>query len=84
MLLAFEKRFGGAPQLVKDVQELSDRIQEHMFSGWFLQKTARKNIERDVRRCLRRYLGRYGIKLREMDELYHQIMENVKTYGRKS
>ena len=83
MLLVFEKELGSDTRLVKDIQELSNLIQRHMFSGWFLQKTARKNIERDVRRFLRRYVRRYGIKLNEMDELYQQIMENVKTYGRK-
>ena len=83
MLLIFEKEFGSDTQLVKDVQELSDRIQQHMFSGWFLQKTARKNIEREARRFMRRYVRKYGIELSEMDQLHKQIMENVKTYGQK-
>jgi type I restriction enzyme R subunit len=84
MLLVLEKEFGSDNRLVKDIQELSDRIKQHMFRGWFLQKTVRKNIEREVRRFMRRYVTRYGIKLNEMDKLYHQIMENVKTYGRKT
>jgi len=84
MLLVLEKEFGGDARLVKDIKELSDQIQEHMFSGWFIQKTARKNIERDVRRFMRKYVTRYGIKLNEMDELFQQIMENVKTYGQKT
>jgi len=84
MLLAFEKQFGSDIQLEKDVKELSKQIQQHMFSGWFLQKTARKNIEREVRRFMRRYVTRYRIKLDQMDKLYQQIMENVKTYGKKT
>lgn len=83
MLLAFEKQFGIDAKLAKDVQELSNRIQQHMFSGWFLQKTARKNIEREIRRFLRKYVRKYDIKLEQMDELYQQIVENVKTYGKK-
>jgi len=83
MLLAFEIQFGTDARLAKDVQELSSHIQEHMFTGWFLQKTARKNIEREIRRFLRKYVRKYDIKLKEMDELYQQIVENVKTYGKK-
>lgn len=83
ILLTFEKEFGTDVQLVKDVQEMSNRVQERMFTGWYLQKTARKNIEREVRRFLRRYIARHQIKLAKMDELYQQIMENVKSYGRR-
>mgnify|MGYP001101553975 CR=1 FL=1 len=83
MLLVLEKRFRGEPSLVKDVEDLSNRIKQHMFNGWFLQKTARKNIERNVRLFLRRYVRDRGIKLDELEELYQSIMDSVKNYGRK-
>jgi len=83
MLLVLEKRFRGEPSLVKDVEELSNRIKQRMFNGWFLQKTARKNIERNVRLFLRRYVRDRGIKLGELEELYQSIMDSVKNYGRK-
>ena len=83
LLLTLEKRFGSDPRLVKDVTELSTQIKEHMFTGWYMQKTAQKNIARTIRRFLRRYIKEYGIKLDELEELYQNIIENVKTYGRR-
>jgi len=84
LLLTLEKRLGSDPRLVKDVAELSTQIQEHMFTGWYLQKTAQKNIARIIRRFLRRYIKEYGLKLDELEELYQNIIENVRIYGRKS
>jgi hypothetical protein len=69
--------------LVKDVKKLSDQIKQQMFTGWFLQKTAKKNIERKVRLFLRKYMKEYRIKLSELEELYQSIMDSVKNYGRK-
>ena len=84
MLLALEKKFTEDPELVRDIQNLSSQIEQHMFPGWYLQKTARKNIERDARRFLRRYVRRHKIKLAELEELYQKVMDSVKNYARKS
>jgi len=84
MLLALEKKFIEDPELINDIQNLSTQIKQHMFPGWYLQKTARKNIERDVRRFLRRYIKRHKIKLAELEELYQKVMDSVKNYARKS
>jgi len=84
ILLVLEKKFGKNQTLIKDVKEISERIQKYMFRGWYLQRTARKNIAREVRRCIRKYRRKYNIKLNELEEIYQKIMENVKNYGRKS
>ncbi|MEM3587833.1 MAG: HsdR family type I site-specific deoxyribonuclease, partial [Candidatus Jordarchaeaceae archaeon] len=81
ILLALERRFDGDKNLVKDVKELSDQLKQLIFSGWFLQQTAKKDVERTVRRFVRRYVQRHGIKLDELDELYQNIMEDIITYG---
>jgi len=83
ILLTLENKFDDE-NLIKDVEELSERINKYMFSGWYLQKTARKNIEQDVRRFMRRYITRHGITLDELNVIYQKIMESVKNYGRKS
>ena len=79
MLLALEQKFTEDPQLINDVDTLSKEIEQHMFLGWFLQKTARKNIEREVRR----YIRRHNIKLPELEELYQKVMNSVKNYAQK-
>jgi len=84
ILLVLENKFGKNQTLIKDVKEISERIQKYMFRGWYLQKTARKNIAREVRRYIRKYIREYGIKLNELEEIYQKMMENVKNYGRKS
>lgn len=83
ILLTLEKRFED-PELVKDVRELSKGIQKFRFPGWYLQKTARKNIERYTRRFMRRYIIRHRIQIDEMEELYQKAIDSVKNYGRKS
>jgi len=84
LLLTLENKFGSDPQLTKDIKELSNQLQQHMFKGWYSQQTARKNIEREVRRYMRKYIKTHGIKFNELEQLYQKIMENMKNYGQKS
>jgi type I restriction enzyme R subunit len=84
LLLALEKRFGRDEGLTGDVRELAEVLSWYMFPGWCAQPTARKKIEKEVRRFGRRYVKKLGISLEELNELHHQLMENVKNYGRAS
>jgi len=38
----------------------------------------------EVRSFVRRYVKRYGLKLDELNSLYHNLMENVENYGKPS
>ena len=81
MLLTLEKNFGKKKELIEDVKELSETLKQYMFSGWTLQATSRKKIEREVRKFVRRYIKKYGISLDEVNLLYERLIENVKNYG---
>jgi len=83
ILLTLENKFGANKNLTQDVKTLTNQIQPLMFRGWYTQTTARKNIERKVRKHIRKYIKQYGINLKELEELYQKIMENVKNYGQK-
>ena len=81
LLLALEEKFGKEKELLNEVRNISDRLKNYMFSGWFNQPAVEKNVEREVRRFVRRLKGRYSITLEEMDDLYKKLIERVKNYG---
>lgn len=84
MLLTLENKFGTNKNLTQDVKTLTNQIQPLMFRGWYTQPTARKNIERKIRKHIRKYIKKRGINLKELEELHQKIMENVKNYAQKT
>ena len=81
ILLVLEEKFGRRSELVSMVKEITQKINIHMFPGWFNQATSRKNVERELRRFARGIKKQYNISLEEMDDLYNRIIERVKNYG---
>jgi len=84
LLLDLEKIFGKDERLVNDIKELSRLLKEHIFYGWINQPTARKNIEKIVRKFLiQNYIKRYDMKLDDIEKPYGKVMEDIKQYGKK-
>jgi len=81
ILLTLETKLGTDKSLSLDVEELTKQLQPIIFTGWHYQPTARKTIERQIRKFLRKYIKQYSINLTDLEELYQKIMERVKTYG---
>jgi len=81
LFLTLNEKFGGGENLIDDVRSLSAALSKYMFTGWRLQTTARKQVERAVRRFVRGYVKRCGIGHDELNELYDRLIENVKNYG---
>lgn len=90
LLLALEEKFGKPvspveggwdEKLLNEVRNISEKLKNYMFPGWFNQPTVEKNVEREVRRFTRMLKGKYSMTLEEMDELYKKLIERVKNYG---
>jgi type I restriction enzyme R subunit len=81
ILSVLEQKFGQDNKLVDDVKELSKEFEKKRFPGWLTQKTSVKDIEREIRRLLRKYVARYGLKLDDIDKISKKIIEVVKSYG---
>lgn len=81
MLLELEKKISQGNDLANVVKDLSERLKKHMFVGWFNQITAKKEVEREIRRFVRGIKGKFSLSLDEMNELHKKIIENVKNYG---
>lgn len=81
LLLALEDKFGQSDEFPKAVMELSGRLEEFMFPGWFNQATAEKDVEREVRRFIRGFKGKYKLTLDEMNELHKKFIDRIKNYG---
>ncbi len=80
ILLTLEKWFGDADGTLKDARELSERLKQHMFPGWAAQLTARRRVEAELRRFVRRYV-RKGLSMEQINKLYDELLKDVKTYG---
>ncbi len=82
ILLDIEKTLPTNADLTHDTKELVNQLQPHLFKGWQYQQTAKKAVEQATRGYLRRkYVGQKLLTLKEMDELYEKIINNVKTYA---
>lgn len=81
MLLSLEQDLGEEEKLVDKVKELSSQLKESMFSGWVLQTTARKGIERDIRRFVRGFKTKYNLSLEDIDNLYKKLISDIMKYG---
>jgi len=81
ILLNIEKALGTNNDLIKDARELTNILQPHLFKGWQYQQTARKAVERETRKYLRKYIRQNNLSLKDMEELYKKLIGSVKTYA---
>ncbi|HSE83297.1 MAG TPA: helicase-related protein, partial [Thermodesulfobacteriota bacterium] len=81
MLLKLEDKFGRSGDMVKEIINLSEKLERHTFPGWLNQATVKKDVEREVRRFVRGFKGEYNLSLDEMNDLYEKLIESVKNYG---
>jgi type I restriction enzyme R subunit len=81
VLLSMEKTLGTSNDFTRDSQELTNILQPYLFKGWHYQHTARKSVERETRKYLRKYIRQNNLSLKSMEELYQKIIDSVKTYA---
>ena len=81
MLLELEKRLSKEEDFAMSVREFSEKLKKHMFTGWLSQTTAKKEVEREIRRFVRRIKGKYAISFDEMSTLHNKLTECVENYG---
>lgn len=81
ILAILEKKFGQDKQLIDDVKDISTAIESRRFSGWLSQKTSAKEVEREIRKSLRKYVPIYGLSLNDIDLLSKKIIDSVRLYG---
>jgi type I restriction enzyme R subunit len=81
MLLELEKKLDKGRDFVGEIKELLKELDRYMFFGWFNQTTARKEVEREIRKFVRGMKTKYGLSFDEMNELHEKLMESVKNYG---
>ncbi len=81
LLLTLEKNLEKKGEFVDKIKELSEKLRVLMFPGWLAQTTARRSIEREIRKFVRMIKKTYGLSLKEMDILHEKLMDCVKNYG---
>jgi len=81
ILLNVEQTITNNGDLTKDAQELTTLLKPHLFKGWQYQQTARKTVERETRKYLRKYIRQNNLTLTTMEELYKKLIDSVKTYA---
>jgi type I restriction enzyme R subunit len=81
MYLKIESQWGDDPILISDIHRLSDEMNKSMFPGWISQVSAKKSIEQEIRRFIRRYGKQRGKSIEEIDQIYLKMIESVKSYA---
>jgi type I restriction enzyme R subunit len=81
MLIVLENKLTKDNEMVKEVKDISGRLAKHMFPGWFNQTTAKKDLEKEIRRFVRGFKGRYNLSLDEVNDLHTKLVESIKNYG---
>jgi len=81
-LLTLENKVGRKKRLIEDVKELSEIIKEEIYSGWVVQPTAIKKIERELRSFLRKRMKTYDLTYEEMDSTFNLVKDTIKKYGK--
>jgi len=80
LLVTLRQHLDKQEGLVEKVRELWGNLEEHIFPGWVAQKTARQNVEREIRRFVRRIRGE-GHRFIDIDALTRELFERVEAYG---
>lgn len=81
LLLVLEEKFGKEEELLNYIKNISNKLSDYLFPGWFNQPTEEKTVEREVRKFLRKLKREYEITLEEIDDLFLKFMEQIKNYG---
>ena len=81
LLLVLEERFGKKDELPGEIKNISIKLENCLFPGWFNQPTEEKKVEREVRKFARGLKRNYGITLEEMDKLYKKLIDQIRNYG---
>jgi hypothetical protein len=82
LLMVLEDKFDKKPELIDDINKLSDVLGEYIFSGWTSQPVARKKVGKAIRTFIRKYVREYGIDHEGLEETYQNLIKNVENYGR--
>ncbi|PMP73177.1 MAG: hypothetical protein C0180_07505 [Aciduliprofundum sp.] len=84
VLLTLEAKLGQKEELVKDVNELFESLKRYTFKGWYMQQSARKDVQKEVRRFIRqRYFKKYRLTQKDIDELFDKVMGMIYEHGTK-
>lgn len=81
LLLDIEEKLGKKPEFIEDIKSLTLQLKPHMFTGWFYQVTAKREVEREIRRFTRKLKQKYGFSIDEMNEFYEKLINSVKNYA---
>lgn len=83
LLLAMEERFGADKIKPDEIKELTGKISQLTYKGWFVQPVALKNVERMIRTFLKRNLKNFGIRQEDLTSLTQLLMGRVIQYAEK-
>lgn len=81
VLIELERKVPEAKELVNQIKNFSSTISPSLFSGWIHQVTAKKEVEREVRRFVRGLKSQYRLSFEEMNKLHNTLVECIKNYG---
>ena len=70
-------------RFIENIKQLSQMLQNKIFSNWENQITIRKSIEKEIRRFLIKNIKELGLSLEQIDNLAGKLLESLEKYGKK-
>ena len=81
VLLVLEEGLGRSGGIEGEVREFSSSLKGTLFPGWQAKPSARKEVEKSVRKFLWSMKSKHGLAYDQLDSLSEKIMECVKQHG---
>ena len=81
VLLLLEDRLQDTDGLVESISSLFENVQQYLFPGWNLQTTAKKNVERELRKFVLKLKQQYSLSYEEIDEIHEKIVKSIEHYA---
>lgn len=80
-LLVLEKSLGKDNKLIEHAKKIVQDVSGKIFKNWALQRSVVKDVEKIVRRGLRRYLKEYKLNKEKRDEIHGRVMAILKRFA---
>lgn len=80
-LITLEKIIEADEEIINSIRTLKEKINNISFTGWSLQTTVKKEVEREIRLFCLSIKKRFGLTYKDMNSIHKKLFEGLLSYG---
>ncbi len=80
-LITLEKIVKVDEEVINSIRTLKEKINSISFTGWSLQTTVKKEVEKEIRLFCLSIMKKFGLTYKAMDGLHKKLFEGLLNYG---